>query len=246
MKILNLYAGIGGNRKLWGDEHEITAVENNKNIAKIYQDFFPKDKVIVVDAHKYLLEHFEEYDFIWASPPCPTHSKLRKQFIGTRCGAKPIYPDMKLYEEIILLKHHFKGKWVIENVNSYYEPLIKPYEISRHYYWANFVLPKPKTSEARFTLTNGTNKETDEQQCKRLEKELGFDLSDYKGDKRTMLRNCVEPKVAKAIFDSAFKEKQQMLCNIKEDLEINSLELTPKGEKSLNHALNSGKEGKEK
>lgn len=28
MKILNLYAGIGGNRKLWGDDHEVTVVEN--------------------------------------------------------------------------------------------------------------------------------------------------------------------------------------------------------------------------
>lgn len=46
MKILNLYAGIGGNRKLWGDEHEIVAVENEPAIAKIYQDFFPNDKVI--------------------------------------------------------------------------------------------------------------------------------------------------------------------------------------------------------
>ena len=27
LKILNLYAGIGGNRKLWGNEHDITAVE---------------------------------------------------------------------------------------------------------------------------------------------------------------------------------------------------------------------------
>lgn len=26
MKILNLYAGIGGNRELWGNEHEITGV----------------------------------------------------------------------------------------------------------------------------------------------------------------------------------------------------------------------------
>lgn len=34
MKILNLYCGIGGNRKLWGDEHEITAVEWDSNIAK--------------------------------------------------------------------------------------------------------------------------------------------------------------------------------------------------------------------
>ena len=74
MKILNLYAGIGGNRKLWGDEHEITAVEWDEKIAKIYQDFFPKDKVLVEDAHDYLLKHFEKYDFIWSSPPCPTHS----------------------------------------------------------------------------------------------------------------------------------------------------------------------------
>lgn len=64
MKILNLYAGIGGNRKLWGDEHEITAVENDPNIAKIYQEFFPNDTVIVGDAHKYLLEHYKEFDFI--------------------------------------------------------------------------------------------------------------------------------------------------------------------------------------
>lgn len=35
MKILNLYAGIGGNRKLWGNEHEITAVELDPDIAAI-------------------------------------------------------------------------------------------------------------------------------------------------------------------------------------------------------------------
>ena len=67
MKILNLYAGIGGNRKLWGDEHEITAVEIDPEIAAIYQDFFPNDEVIVGDAHQYLLEHFKEYDFIWSN-----------------------------------------------------------------------------------------------------------------------------------------------------------------------------------
>ena len=41
MEILNLYAGIGGNRKLWGDDHEITAVEYKQEIADIYKDFFP-------------------------------------------------------------------------------------------------------------------------------------------------------------------------------------------------------------
>jgi len=200
IKVLNLYAGIGGNRKLWKDV-EVTAVENNPKIAAIYQELYPEDKVIVGDAHKYLLDHYNEFDFIWSSPPCPTHSKLRKQFIGTRCGA----------EEIIFLKHHFKGKWVVENVNSYYEPLIKPFEISRHYYWSNFILLKIKTNKARFTLTNGTNKETDKEQIKRLELELDFNLSKYPGDKKTMLRNCVEPEVGLEIFNAAFKEKQKGL-----------------------------------
>lgn len=54
MKILNLYAGIGGNRKLWGDDHEITAVENDQGLADVYKDLFPQDRVIVGDAHEFL------------------------------------------------------------------------------------------------------------------------------------------------------------------------------------------------
>lgn len=64
MKILNLFAGIGGNRKLWGDEHKVTAVEYNKSVANIYQEFYPKDKVIIKDAYKYLLKYYKEFDFI--------------------------------------------------------------------------------------------------------------------------------------------------------------------------------------
>lgn len=54
MKILNLYAGIGGNRKLWGSRHQVTAVEKNEEIASIYKDMFPCDQVVVGDAHEYL------------------------------------------------------------------------------------------------------------------------------------------------------------------------------------------------
>ncbi len=46
MKILNLYAGIGGNRAIWGNNHEITAVELDPEIAKAYLDRFPSDTVI--------------------------------------------------------------------------------------------------------------------------------------------------------------------------------------------------------
>lgn len=77
MKILNLYAGIGGNRKMWGDNHEIVAVEYDETIAKIYKDHFPNDEVIVADAHQFLLDHYKEFDFIWSSPPCQTHSSFR-------------------------------------------------------------------------------------------------------------------------------------------------------------------------
>ena len=36
IKVLNLYAGIGGNRKLWKDV-EVTAVEINEEIAGVYK-----------------------------------------------------------------------------------------------------------------------------------------------------------------------------------------------------------------
>ncbi len=201
MRILNLYCGIGGNRKLWGDEHEVTAVEHDPKIAKIYQDFFPNDKVIVADAHEYLLEHFQEFDFIWASPPCPSHSKIRIFSAVARGQNKPLYPDMKLYEEILLLQGYFKGKWVVENVIGWYEPLVKPFKIGNHYYWSNFPLTniESKGREHNSKIVD-------------LAKRKGFNLDNYSGvDKKLLLRNCVEPNEALHIFKMAFKEQQVRL-----------------------------------
>ncbi len=202
MKILNLYAGIGGNRKLWGDEHEVTAVEIDPEIAAIYRDFFPNDEIFVTDAHQYLLEHFKEFDFIWASPPCPSHSRIRIHSAVARGQNDPIFPDMKLYEEIIFLRHYFKGEWVVENVMSYYDPLIKPYTCGQHYYWSSFVISNLKLKSREH---NGKIED--------LQKLKGFDLSKYstKKDKKLILRNCVEPELALQIFKMAFKEKQVRL-----------------------------------
>lgn len=72
MKILNLYAGIGGNRQFWGNEHKITAVELIPEIAEVYQRRFPND-IIIGDATKFLEKNYKEFDFIWASPPCQSH-----------------------------------------------------------------------------------------------------------------------------------------------------------------------------
>lgn len=132
MKILNCYAGIGGNRKLWGDEHDITAIEYSPEIAKVYADLYPNDTVIVTDAHEYLLQNFKKFDFIWCSPPCPTHS--RTNYFTQAIKKVPTYPDMKLWQEIIYLNQFFKGLWVIENVIPYYEPFLPQYtQIGRHF-----------------------------------------------------------------------------------------------------------------
>src|SRR5690606_6356816 len=127
-KILNLYACLGGNRYKWdevakeaGIEMEVTAVELDPELARLYEERFPNDIVIVADAHQYLLDHYKEFGFIWSSPPCPSHSETN-HFLNAQGVIR--YPDMALYQEIIFLKHFFKGKYCIENVNPYYTPLI--------------------------------------------------------------------------------------------------------------------------
>jgi len=206
LKILNLYAGIGGNRKLWTGDIEVTAVENVPEIAKIYQDFFPNDKVIIADAHQYLLEHYKEFDFIWSSPPCPTHSKFRISQPDNL-----VYPDMKLYEEIILLERWCETKFVIENVCSYYDPLIKPQVLQRHYFWTNF--PIDKTVKFKEDHIRDTN-------VQELTEHHGFDLSNYFGiDKSKLLSNCVYPELGLHVFKMAFKEKQNTLEELKSQVE---------------------------
>ena len=197
MKILNLYAGLGGNRKLWGNEHAITAVEFDPNIAAIYKDQHPMDNVIVGDAHQYLLDHYQEFDFIWSSPPCPTHSSFRFN-IGVRFrGVAAEYPDMKLYQEIIFLKHHAVGKWIVENVKPYYDPLIEPNVVlQRHYFWCNFDIE----------LLNFQSDKVRSAQIPDLQALHGIDLSNYKiADKRKLLRNCVYPPVGLHILSEAIK-----------------------------------------
>jgi len=204
MKVLNLYCGIGGNRKLWNSPGlEVTAIEYDETIAQIYQDYNPKDKVIVTDAHQYLLDHYEEFDFIWSSPPCPTHS-ITNHFLNAQ-GIKR-YPDMALYQEIILLQTFFKGKYIVENVKSYYDPLIEPQISGRHYFWANFKIPhlEYKKQIGRMNGKKKTIGETQYNVRSNNHKKLGFDLSKYKHkNKDKLLNNCVAPEIGDAIFKSA-------------------------------------------
>lgn len=197
MKVLNLYACLGGNRYKWNEvkeDIEVTAVELDPEAARLYQERFPNDKVIVADAHQYLLDHYKEFDFIWSSPPCPSHSRINiSQY--TRENWKPKYPDMKLYEEIIFLDNFYKGKYVVENVIGYYKPLIQPQQRGRHFYWTNFIIPNYKNNDAKIR----------EWQLPKLEKHHKIDLSKYNGkqNKRKIARNLVDYEAGRTIFETA-------------------------------------------
>lgn len=196
VRILNLYAGLGGNRKHWQGV-EVTAVEYRPDIAKFYQDRYPDDTVVVGDAHQYLLDHYSEFDFIWSSTPCPTHSRARFWTSSSEnTNVDPVYADMRLYQEILLLRHYFKGKWVVENVNPYYDPLDKHYtQLGRHLIWSNFVIPKYHAIDA--DIQGGKRSDWEELH--------GISLEGYKFQDRTdkLLRNCVHYDLGQHIFESS-------------------------------------------
>lgn len=199
MKILNLYACLGGNRYKWDEvaDIEVTAVELDPEAARLYKERFPNDTVIIADAHEYLLNHYKEFDFIWSSPPCPTHSKVRFTQKNQDFYI-PEYPNMMLYQEIIFLKHHFEGKYCVENVIPYYEPLILGQKRGRHLYWCNFILPN-KLNERKYSIMGGKDEVTE--WCKFHD----YDFRQYKGQQRVdkMARNLVDYEAGKTIFETA-------------------------------------------
>ena len=221
-KILNLYACLGGNRYKWDEvakeaeiKIEVTAVELDEELARLYQERFPNDTVIIADAHQYLLDHYKEFDFIWTSPPCPTHSRAR----GWNTKVETMYPDMKIYEEIILLQtvskgedKRFKGKFVVENVIPYYNPLIPSQKRGRHLYWANFIIPNlhhrqsPKTGSGNNEVKNW---------CKFHD----YDFYKYKGKQpiNKVARNLIDYEAGKTIFQTAM--------NIQKKENVNQLDI---------------------
>lgn len=207
-KILNLYAGIGGNRKRWNNV-EVVAVENDEDAMTVYADYFPGDGRIMADAHQYLRDHFHEFDLIWTSPPCPTHSHVRNVANVGRGQSPPVFPDMELYEEIIFLQQAKQSNWkdwdgefVVENVRSYYNPLIEPQEVGRHYLWASFAIPSMDLEPSKVD------------DMRNAQQRYGFDLRGYDfppKKKGTLLKNCVHPKLGKHILNAAANSGRQSL-----------------------------------
>ena len=203
MRVLNLYAGIGGNRKYW-ENVDVTAVEYNEEIANVYQHFFPNDIVVVGDAHEYLAKNWRNFDFIWSSPPCQSHSKVR--MMASKGGSyDSVMPDMKLWAEIIFLQNFTKNtniKFVVENVKPYYEPFVKPtIKLGRHLFWTNIDIPEIEIKDGLTHNERGSS-------------EKGyFDLREFKLSHRKdqIIRNCVDPDVGKYILDCVLRAEELKL-----------------------------------
>ena len=164
-----------------------------------------QDTVIVADAHKYLLDLVlqEFYDFVWSSPPCPSHSRINvSQY--TRKSWKPKYPDMSLYQEIIFLKHFYKGKYCIENVIPYYDCLIPGKQRGRHLYWTNFRLPSVLTKRKNPDLSRTKNL------VQILSNFHDYDFTKYNGSqsKQKVARNLVDYEAGKTIFQTLIDIKE--------------------------------------
>jgi len=219
-EMLNLYACLGGNRYLWDEVAEqagiklkVTAIELDPELARMYQERFPNDTVIVTDAHKYLIENYKKYNGIWSSPPCPSHSRARYwNSSNYDTTTEAIYPDMKLYEEILFLEHYFKGKYVVENVIPYYEPLIPAKKRGRHLYWTNFNLPTD-LGDRGFKISGVKN------EVEALSKFHKIDLSGYNGEQRKdkIGRNLVDYEAGKTIL--------QTLLGIEKNSKVNQVSI---------------------
>lgn len=146
MNILNCFAGLGGNRRLW-ENHTVTAIEKDEGIANIYKKRFPADKLIVGDVFEYLRDKtydIDRFDFIWASPPCQTHSQMQK-FNPSKTKRQPFPELTQIYGLMFWLNQNYKNKYCIENVQPFYKAPIDPtIRLDRHLFWANFPI-KPNS-----------------------------------------------------------------------------------------------------
>lgn len=200
LKVLNLYAGIGGNRKLWPVNIQVTAVELDVKCAAAYKELYPFDNVICADAHNYLLKNYFRFDFIWVSTPCQTHTRMN----FWTAQEKKRYIDLSLYQEIIFLRVFCKTKFVVENVNPYYTPLVAPdQQIGRHLFWANFKINKIHVPQ----IEGFMNLENVDDKKKIMDwLDIHYHKNIYFSGKNyiQVFRNAVHPLIGKSIFDDAF------------------------------------------
>ena len=157
--------------------------------------------------------NYKDFDFIWSSPPCQTHSKTN-WFLNPQGVVR--YPDMALYQAILFLQAWGKKtKWVVENVVGYYKPLVEAKQVGRHLFWSNFEITDKDIDYVQIGTMN--RQASNEAQRKAIIREAQIpellelhDLKDFKiKNKRQVLRNCVYPEVGEHILNCVIKAQNE-------------------------------------
>jgi len=121
---------------------------------------------------------------------------------------------MALWQEIVFLQKWFKGKWVVENVKSYYPPLWPPTKLDRHYFWSNFRIGDFKV-ERHFNIckARASTRKNQEEDVKELEEFHKIKLPVEAKNQRLLLRNCVYPPLGLHILNESKRNIQPELFN---------------------------------
>jgi DNA (cytosine-5)-methyltransferase 1 len=121
---------------------------------------------------------------------------------------------MDLYQEIIFLDTFFNGKYCVENVIPFYQPLIPAKKRGRHLYWTNFNLPNSIKERKNPELSRGLSKDI----VLRLSKYHDYNFRKYKGkqDIRKIARNLVDYEAGKIIFETMLGIMKQQ--NVKQNI----------------------------
>jgi DNA (cytosine-5)-methyltransferase 1 len=111
----------------------------------------------------------------------------------------PRYFDLKLYQEIIFLQKYFKGKWIVENVEPYYKPLIRhTFRLGRHLFWGNFNIGYIEPPKANNFINQDDPKELMNWLDIHYEGNIYYDGNHSPAQ---VLRNAVHPIIGKHILE---------------------------------------------
>lgn len=216
MRILDLYAGLGGTAKgiqsvleKKGVDYEYFAIEIDPNVCAAHKINNPRSTVICADVKDWL-DKITDFDFVWASPPCQTHSILN--FSNKATGKKTNLVDWSLWHVIDHLQRTENVSYVVENVLIWYnEPFKHNFNLDRHYFWTNLSLLsfeyQKRTKDWGYLSVKGW-------------KEYHQVEHAITGNKRQQLRNCLHWSIAAGIFEQFLEPKQKQLTTFFQEAKV--------------------------